>query len=184
MQDILTTSSTSAHTAGQPLSSGSKFTKSFLTPWKSRGPNYGANMHLMRRIIAEDAEWSLAIVPLLTDLCIRHIVKNFRSESVPARSRRGKPGAGWMGTAWRRGLGGWVLGSPSPPTQSPHPHSALPFDPCSQDSASCCPHFQAPLDSYPQHAPHAYALSSPFPLSPTKPSPNLSDLLLQKALPS
>lgn len=102
------------------MSGGSKFMRSFLNS-KFRGPNYGANVHLMRRIIAEDAEWSLAIVPLLTDLCIQHIVKNFRSESVPARSRRGQPGAGWMGAASRKGLEGWVLGSPSPHTEPSFP---------------------------------------------------------------
>ncbi|KAG9344666.1 hypothetical protein JZ751_010352 [Albula glossodonta] len=31
----------------------------------------------MRRIIAEDPEWSLATVPSLTNLCLIHIVKNF-----------------------------------------------------------------------------------------------------------
>lgn len=36
----------------------------------------------MRRIIAEDAEWSLAIVPLLTELCIQHIVKNFQNNPI------------------------------------------------------------------------------------------------------
>lgn len=30
-----------------------------------------------RRIIAEDPEWSLATVPLLTDLVVQHIVENF-----------------------------------------------------------------------------------------------------------
>ena len=34
----------------------------------------------MRRIIAEDPEWSLATVPLLTELCTEHMVKNFESE--------------------------------------------------------------------------------------------------------
>lgn len=39
--------------------------------------NPAANPRRMRRIIAEDPEWSLAIVPLLTDLCIQHIINNF-----------------------------------------------------------------------------------------------------------
>ena len=32
---------------------------------------------ILRRIIAEDPEWSLATVPLLKDVAINHIVKNF-----------------------------------------------------------------------------------------------------------
>ncbi|EGW01340.1 dynein regulatory complex subunit 5 [Cricetulus griseus] len=36
----------------------------------------------MRRIISEDAEWTLAIVPLLTELCIQHIVKNFQNNPI------------------------------------------------------------------------------------------------------
>lgn len=35
----------------------------------------------MRRIIAEDPEWSLATVPLLTDLCVNHVIKNFEFNS-------------------------------------------------------------------------------------------------------
>lgn len=35
------------------------------------------DMRNMRRIIAEDPEWSLATVPLLSDLCIKHVVGNF-----------------------------------------------------------------------------------------------------------
>lgn len=34
----------------------------------------------MRRIIAEDPEWSLATVPLLNELVIKQIVKNFESK--------------------------------------------------------------------------------------------------------
>uniref|UniRef100_A0A8C9P0N1 T-complex-associated-testis-expressed 1 n=1 Tax=Spermophilus dauricus TaxID=99837 RepID=A0A8C9P0N1_SPEDA len=40
------------------------------------------NVRHMRRIIAEDAEWSLAIVPLLTELCIQHIIKNFEKNPI------------------------------------------------------------------------------------------------------
>ncbi|XP_006882197.1 PREDICTED: T-complex-associated testis-expressed protein 1 [Elephantulus edwardii] len=40
------------------------------------------NVHRLRRIIAEDAEWSLAIVPLLTELCIQHIIKNFQNNPI------------------------------------------------------------------------------------------------------
>ncbi|XP_010616037.1 dynein regulatory complex subunit 5 isoform X2 [Fukomys damarensis] len=36
----------------------------------------------MRRIIAEDTEWSLAIVPLLTELCIQNIIRNFQENPV------------------------------------------------------------------------------------------------------
>ena len=31
----------------------------------------------MKRIIAEDPEWSLATVPRLIDICVKHIVGNF-----------------------------------------------------------------------------------------------------------
>ncbi|XP_058410227.1 dynein regulatory complex subunit 5 isoform X2 [Diceros bicornis minor] len=51
-------------------------------PGKSKGPNSGASVRRMRRIIAEDAEWSLAIVPLLRELCIQHIVKNFQNNPI------------------------------------------------------------------------------------------------------
>lgn len=42
--------------------------------------NPAANPRRMRRIIAEDPEWSLAIVPQLTELCIQHIINNFESK--------------------------------------------------------------------------------------------------------
>ncbi|XP_041044084.1 dynein regulatory complex subunit 5 [Carcharodon carcharias] len=50
-----------------------------INPWATKfsGPNPAADPRRMRRIIAEDPEWSLATVPLLSDLCIKHIVKNF-----------------------------------------------------------------------------------------------------------
>lgn len=35
----------------------------------------------MRRIIAEDPEWTLATVPLLNELVVKHIAENFESES-------------------------------------------------------------------------------------------------------
>ncbi|XP_048203500.1 dynein regulatory complex subunit 5 [Perognathus longimembris pacificus] len=41
-----------------------------------------SNVHRMRRLIAEDPEWSLAIVPLLTELCIQHIVANFERNPI------------------------------------------------------------------------------------------------------
>ncbi|XP_075859433.1 dynein regulatory complex subunit 5 [Microcebus murinus] len=53
-----------------------------LVSTKSKKTGSLGNVHRMRRIIAEDAEWSLAIVPLLTELCIQHIVKNFAKNPI------------------------------------------------------------------------------------------------------
>ncbi|KAL5257068.1 hypothetical protein ACHWQZ_G012106 [Mnemiopsis leidyi] len=39
--------------------------------------NPAADPRKMRRIIAEDPEWSLATVPRLIDICVKHIVNNF-----------------------------------------------------------------------------------------------------------
>lgn len=39
--------------------------------------NPAADPRKMRRIIAEDPEWSLATVPRLIDICVKHIVGNF-----------------------------------------------------------------------------------------------------------
>ena len=47
------------------------------SPDVSAKDNPAADMRNMRRIIAEDPDWSLATVPLLVDLCIKHIVENF-----------------------------------------------------------------------------------------------------------
>ena len=47
---------------------------------QSSVPNPTSDSRNMRRIIAEDQEWSLAIVPLLVDICINHIVGNFESK--------------------------------------------------------------------------------------------------------
>ncbi|XP_044304281.1 dynein regulatory complex subunit 5 [Varanus komodoensis] len=44
--------------------------------------NPAANPRRMRRIIAEDPEWSLAIVPQLSELCIQHIINNFKKNPV------------------------------------------------------------------------------------------------------
>nr|XP_006626040.2 PREDICTED: T-complex-associated testis-expressed protein 1 [Lepisosteus oculatus] len=41
-----------------------------------------ADPRKMRRIIAEDPEWSLAVVPLLKNLCLQHIVKNFHNNPI------------------------------------------------------------------------------------------------------
>lgn len=199
MQEILTTPTISAgsrslmsaqdwsSTTGQASSSGRQLSKPSIIPppVKSRGSNPKSDVYLMRRIIAEDAEWSLAIVPLLTELCIQHIVKNFQSESVLAwgGKEKARNGARWVGTSWRRGLRGRVLGKPLP---SPHSiliatqHFPLPLQP---GQFLLLSPLQVPLASHPHCAHHVYALSSPVPLSPAKPSPNLIYFLLQKALP-
>lgn len=39
--------------------------------------NPAADPRQMRRIIAEDPEWNLATVPLLTELCVNHIIAHF-----------------------------------------------------------------------------------------------------------
>ncbi|KAL6486701.1 hypothetical protein MHYP_G00060930 [Metynnis hypsauchen] len=44
--------------------------------------NPAADPRRMRRIIAEDPEWSLAVVPLLTNLCLQHIVKHFEERPI------------------------------------------------------------------------------------------------------
>jgi hypothetical protein len=46
----------------------------------ARGDNPAADWRQMRRIIAEDSAYSLATVPLLVDLCIKHIVTHFESK--------------------------------------------------------------------------------------------------------
>ncbi|KAJ8355469.1 hypothetical protein SKAU_G00182630 [Synaphobranchus kaupii] len=47
--------------------------------------NPAADSRKMRRIIAEDPEWSLATVPLLTNLCLTHIIKNFEENPILER---------------------------------------------------------------------------------------------------
>lgn len=47
-----------------------------------RGDNPAADWRQMRRIIAEDPAYSLATVPLLVDLCIKHIVTHFDSKQI------------------------------------------------------------------------------------------------------
>ncbi|XP_062324347.1 dynein regulatory complex subunit 5 [Osmerus eperlanus] len=44
--------------------------------------NLAADPRKMRRIIAEDPEWSLAVVPLLSNLCLQHIVRNFEDKPI------------------------------------------------------------------------------------------------------
>lgn len=55
--------------------------KSQLEPApESAQDNPASDLRNMRRIIAEDPDWSLATVPLLSELCIKHIVQNFESK--------------------------------------------------------------------------------------------------------
>jgi len=42
--------------------------------------NPAADRRAMRRIFADDADWTLSTVPDLVELTIRHIVTNFASE--------------------------------------------------------------------------------------------------------
>ncbi|XP_054759054.2 dynein regulatory complex subunit 5-like [Lytechinus pictus] len=51
--------------------------RSIPSPITSAKTNPAADNRNMRRIIAEDPDWSLATVPLLTELCVTHIVTNF-----------------------------------------------------------------------------------------------------------
>ncbi|XP_033105007.1 dynein regulatory complex subunit 5-like [Anneissia japonica] len=55
--------------------SGTK--RSIPSPLTSAKNNTAMDNRNMRRIIAEDPHWSLATVPLLTELCVTHIVNNF-----------------------------------------------------------------------------------------------------------
>eukprot|EP00118_Oscarella_pearsei_P007214 m.34550 g.34550 ORF g.34550 m.34550 type:complete len:449 (+) comp31996_c0_seq2:56-1402(+) len=58
-------------------------TANLSTPGEPVGPlNPAADPRKMRRIIAEDPEWSLATVPDLVELCISHIVRNFASNPI------------------------------------------------------------------------------------------------------
>ncbi|XP_003789280.1 T-complex-associated testis-expressed protein 1 [Otolemur garnettii] len=92
MQDTVTTPQPSA--VSRPSLSTQDKTSTGITgsqPWKpmvtpasvkSKPPTSGNSFYRMRRIIAEDPEWSLAIVPLLTELCIQHIVRNFQNNPI------------------------------------------------------------------------------------------------------
>ncbi|XP_063774875.1 dynein regulatory complex subunit 5 [Pseudophryne corroboree] len=44
--------------------------------------NAAADLRKMRRIITEDYSWSLALIPLLSDLCLQHIVRNFEHNPI------------------------------------------------------------------------------------------------------
>lgn len=50
------------------------------SPTASAKDNPAADWRTMRRIIAEDPEYSLATVPRLIEICITHIVSNFESK--------------------------------------------------------------------------------------------------------
>ena len=52
------------------------------SPIASTKDNPAADHRNMRRIIAEDPDWSLATVPLLVELVIKHIVENFESKII------------------------------------------------------------------------------------------------------
>ncbi|XP_056219527.1 dynein regulatory complex subunit 5 isoform X2 [Seriola aureovittata] len=53
------------------------------SPYPS-GPNLKApkDCRIMRRIIAEDLDWSLVIVPCLSNLCLQSIVRNFEEKPI------------------------------------------------------------------------------------------------------
>lgn len=51
------------------------------SPTGSAKDNPAADWRNMRRIIAEDPEWSLATVPLLVELTLKHIISNFENNS-------------------------------------------------------------------------------------------------------
>ena len=51
------------------------------TPMVEAPENPAADWRNMRRIIAEDPEWSLATVPLLVELTLKHIISNFERKS-------------------------------------------------------------------------------------------------------
>ena len=53
-----------------------------LDPDENAQDNKVGDWRNMRRIIAEDPEWSLATVPLLNELVVKHVVANFESKLV------------------------------------------------------------------------------------------------------
>ncbi|XP_042189411.1 dynein regulatory complex subunit 5 [Callorhinchus milii] len=56
-----------------------------LSPSSDPNKNAASDPRRMRRIIAEDPEWSLATVPTLVDLCLNHIITNFGSNPILKR---------------------------------------------------------------------------------------------------
>ncbi|KAM6182302.1 dynein regulatory complex subunit 5 [Erethizon dorsatum] len=63
---------------GPPPSVAAHTPATGLLPTKPVFPSF----RRMRRIIAEDTEWSLAIVPLLMELCIQNIIRNFQKNPI------------------------------------------------------------------------------------------------------
>ncbi|KAM8998913.1 dynein regulatory complex subunit 5 [Sarcophilus harrisii] len=51
-------------------------------PSKTAATNPASNARRMRRIIAEDPEWTLTIIPSLIELCLQHIVDNFENNPI------------------------------------------------------------------------------------------------------
>ncbi|XP_045066024.1 dynein regulatory complex subunit 5-like [Coregonus clupeaformis] len=45
-------------------------------------PPVAADPRNMHRIIAKDPEWSLAVMPVLSNLCLQHIVRNFEEKPI------------------------------------------------------------------------------------------------------
>ena len=76
VQNVIEASGVGENLGGKPSA------RSQASSLKSPEPvdNPAADLRNMRRIIAEDKEWSLMTVPLLWELCISHIVANFESE--------------------------------------------------------------------------------------------------------
>jgi len=90
-------SSSSMIMAGRPLSKSGVISSGDVTYFLHGGPNRGsmlpppsgvglnnpsADSRSMRRIIADDPDWSLATVPDLVELTIKHIVDNFASKCI------------------------------------------------------------------------------------------------------
>ncbi|XP_075454946.1 dynein regulatory complex subunit 5 isoform X2 [Ascaphus truei] len=63
----------------EPPASGRDSVSVPLPAWEI---NPAADLRRMRRIITEDPAWSLATIPLLSDLCLRHIVSNFQHNPI------------------------------------------------------------------------------------------------------
>lgn len=62
------------------VDAGNKSSSDQLPPVTAITDNPAADLRHMRHIIAEDPDWSLAIVPSLVEICLRHIVTNFLSK--------------------------------------------------------------------------------------------------------
>jgi len=78
----LSSSSSSVHAAG-----GARLSSSSSSSVHAAGAdNAVGEPRAMRRIFADDADWTLSTVPDLVELTIRHIVANFASQYTRARS--------------------------------------------------------------------------------------------------